>query len=502
MTTAATLLQRLSTRVQHGCTWLHKTLDKPHADSPVDLADPMGGALKDAELLVAFAAQSRRSIEPKKVLALTTAVAQAAQLRAAGGQPTAAERAAFWTAYDEFAVDIAPLSAHSIRASVRVNSRRFPLSLATPTAVNALLAIAVFYVCLSLQGFWVAGKEMIERAETLDKQKAELNLKLSRNDGETARIQNRIDQKRDHLCRLGDCAWPRAGMNPASKPAADGATLAALRAEQALALGEYDEKFQVDRELSRDMRALSDRSRPLEVLMTQWHERARGVCDASLLGSRPLTFVCPVEAIKAQDNRATLRSNIDALRDQLKQSRTARLNTTATSSQAQLGQERPPPEAALYARAMSRQSPADWQAEQDLRALEQQLGSLDADHFGRVVVEARLIVANLGTYLIAMVMGLLGALTYILRTLSQQLRDHTYVPVSASLSVVRICLGAIAGVFGSLLVPVSETGLKSLPPLFIPFVFGYGIEILFSLLDKVVRSFTQAEPAPPPRRAQ
>lgn len=72
-------------------------------------------------------------------------------------------------------------------------------------------------------------------------------------------------------------------------------------------------------------------------------------------------------------------------------------------------------------------------------------------------------------------------------------------PVSASVSIVRICLGAVAGVFGSLILPASDTGLKSLPPLFVPFVFGYGIEILFSLLDRLVKSFTQGEPPPDAR---
>lgn len=140
---------------------------------------------------------------------------------------------------------------------------------------------------------------------------------------------------------------------------------------------------------------------------------------------------------------------------------------------------------------------AVWAAlKRDLSRLEGEKRARQADNFRNIVVEVRLIAANISAYLSAMAMGLLGALTFILRTLTTQLRDHTYVPVSISISVVRIVLGAIAGVFGSMLASGNEVS-KSLPPLFVPFIFGYGIEILFSLLDKTVRAFTQPESGTP-----
>lgn len=48
---------------------------REHPDQPVDIEDPLAGALKDAELLVAFAARRRR-IDPKKLLTLAEAVAK------------------------------------------------------------------------------------------------------------------------------------------------------------------------------------------------------------------------------------------------------------------------------------------------------------------------------------------------------------------------------------------------------------------------------------------
>ncbi|MFN0099099.1 MAG: hypothetical protein ACKVS7_10525, partial [Gemmatimonadaceae bacterium] len=62
-----------------------------------------------------------------------------------------------------------------------------------------------------------------------------------------------------------------------------------------------------------------------------------------------------------------------------------------------------------------------------------------------------------------------------------------------SAGVVRVCLGAIAGVFGSMALATSEPSISSLPPLVIPFVLGYGLEILFSFLDRVVGMFSQGD---------
>lgn len=87
-----------------------------------------------------------------------------------------------------------------------------------------------------------------------------------------------------------------------------------------------------------------------------------------------------------------------------------------------------------------------------LRQAKDELRKAEATRLRRIMVETRIFVANLGTYLIPMVMGILGALTYILRSLSLSLKEHTYVPASATVFIVRVCLGAIAGVFGSVFV--------------------------------------------------
>jgi len=456
-----------------------RAIFKREVGSAVNTTDPLSGALRDADLLVAFAAQGRRNIKPDKVKALILARDEIDQARTAHQRVTPSQLSSFWIAYDDFAVDMTPLSAHSIRSSMIVNQKRFPASLSTPTAYNAALAVVVFFVCLALQGFWVAGKELIERADSLEKQKVELQKRIELNSGGLRRAENRQTIVQEKLCVLTQCESDEPNVtNRANKPKPDADGLAVMKAEWNLIRTDVGEKLLVDRELSQELTILNDRSRPLEDLLRKWHERARLVCDAWYL-----KFLCPVdnpklgssESSDAKDRLANARDEYAKLIAEYESRRQERVSSQGLSDRLPI---------------ISRQS--------EVRRLEKEVAARDADRFRSIVVEVRIIVANIGTYLIAMVMGLLGALTFILRSLSQQLREHTYVPVSASISIVRICLGAIAGVFGTLLVPGSENTLKSLPPLFIPFVFGYGIEILFSLLDKMVRSFTQADTSPGP----
>lgn len=454
-----------------------------HADNtPVRTADPLGGALDDAELLIAFAAQSRRNIKAEKVAALVTASTALQTARAARMQPTAKELTDFWSSYDAFAVDMAPLSAHSIRASIRLNGLRFPASLFTPTAYNAALAVVVFLLCLALQGFWVGGDELLRRAGQLDQQKTELLQRQERNESALRRVTARQEEKGQRICEIADCDGyalalgappPRKARRESDQP-----LLTTLLAEFAAMRADVVEKEFAVQELAGEQTRLNEQARPLEQLLNGWYRRAQDVC-----GLAYLRYLCPVDRLKPSDNPVeALQKELAAARKTLGESRTSGASMPGD------GAFRTVDVRALSGGA----APINLQV-REINRLQSELRLRQGDSSRSIVVEVRIIAANLSAYLIAMVMGILGALTFILRTISVQLRDHTYVPVSASISIVRICLGAIAGVFGSLLVPVSDVGMKSLPPLFVPFIFGYGIEILFSLLDKVVRSFTQSD---------
>lgn len=434
-----------------------------------DEKDLLGGALQDADLLIAFAAQSRRTIRPEKVKSLITASQNIRDARNESRPLSPDEASRFWIAYDELAVDMAPLSALSIRASRSINEKRFPASLSTPTAYNSLAAVAVFLVCLALQGFWVAGNELISRADLLEGQKSELQKRIEANSGLIRRAEQREGMASQRLCAIEDC---EASPPPLTRTTAKREGAALLQAELAVLNSDLREKSIIGEELSQELTLLNTRSRPLEQLLTQWHERAKLVCDNFYL-----RFLCPVDSPKVsspdeqqleQEIKET-RAKLKAARDDYDQARTDLRASSLRSFEKRL------------------------QLSTELRRLEEKKAGRDLDAFRSILVEVRITVANLGAYLIAMAMGILGALTFVLRNLSRQLSEYTYIPVPISVTIVRVCLGAIAGVFGSLLVPPEQSALKSLPPLFIPFVFGYGIEILFSLLDKIVMSFTTSD---------
>lgn len=452
------LLHRLARRLEF-------SEPKPNGGAPIDLTDPVAGAVADADLLLAFAAQSHRSINGEKVGALTKAVGDIRAADVTGPADTPKAVAALWAAYDALAVEMSPLSAHSIRASMAVNAKRFPASLATPTAYNSAAAVAVFLLCLVLQVFWVVGKDLVDQADVLEVQKAAVQQRLTNNSTARSRNENKIKALEAQLCALATCdkdGKPR----DSSRRVGDRGQLAVVTTELAQTRHTVEDAAIEGRELSEELDKLNERGRPLEVLIAQWLTRARRVCDKG-----PLEFFCPVISSQTADTTGDeLRARVDTASAKLKE---MRLSSSGEHGPASL---------------------STLSASHELSAAQQDLSLHQADRIRTLVVEAKLFIANLGTYVIAMVMGVLGALAFILRTLSQQLKDHTYVPVAVSSSIVRVCLGAIAGVFGSLLTPGADATLKSLPPLFVPFVFGYGIEILFSLLDRVVRTFAQAEP--------
>ena len=93
--------------------------------------------------------------------------------------------------------------------------------------------------------------------------------------------------------------------------------------------------------------------------------------------------------------------------------------------------------------------------------------------------------------------GLLGAFIYVLRQLGE---DTVPSPSSTGAQYywLRLPMGALAGVaIGWILNPSDTLGsVKSLQPFVFAFLAGYGVEILFSGLDRIVAAFTQASPTP------
>ena len=85
--------------------------------------------------------------------------------------------------------------------------------------------------------------------------------------------------------------------------------------------------------------------------------------------------------------------------------------------------------------------------------------------------------------------GAIGAVAYVIRTVSDQINTSTFSINTPIRHLMRVGLGALAGVVVGLFNGLSTQ--LSLPPLAIAFLAGYGVEALFSMFDGIVAKFRQ-----------
>lgn len=89
-------------------------------------------------------------------------------------------------------------------------------------------------------------------------------------------------------------------------------------------------------------------------------------------------------------------------------------------------------------------------------------------------------------YLLPALFGMLGACTYVVRLISDQIKDFTFSTTSPLRHGLRVALGSIVGIL------VTYFGLitvNSLSASAISFLAGYAIEPVFSTFDSLVEKF-------------
>ena len=101
-------------------------------------------------------------------------------------------------------------------------------------------------------------------------------------------------------------------------------------------------------------------------------------------------------------------------------------------------------------------------------------------------------------WLLPLLYGALGAMVFVVRTLSVQSRDRLFRREALVSLVLRVFLGMISGLAIGWFWNQSATGpttagaltATTLSPFALAFVAGYGVELFFALLDKIVSTFT------------
>jgi hypothetical protein len=119
------------------------------------------------------------------------------------------------------------------------------------------------------------------------------------------------------------------------------------------------------------------------------------------------------------------------------------------------------------------------------------------------ITEAKNRMDLLQQFILPLLYGWIGALAYILRSLSEQIRLWTYRKENSVLCDLRMLLGMVAGLaIGWFFKPsgteVNGVGLVS--PFALAFLAGYSVDLLFTVMDRVVATFSKAVPMEPPGR--
>ena len=110
--------------------------------------------------------------------------------------------------------------------------------------------------------------------------------------------------------------------------------------------------------------------------------------------------------------------------------------------------------------------------------------------------------ATVLNYFLPLLLGLLGASVYVLRRLSYQLQHMTFQVSAGVRYLLRVYLGAIAGLTLAWLLPEGQEFLPAVSPLALAFIAGYSVEVVFEMLDRAIDNFVRgkqvdhSDPAP------
>ncbi|MCP4668752.1 MAG: hypothetical protein GY849_20625 [Deltaproteobacteria bacterium] len=108
---------------------------------------------------------------------------------------------------------------------------------------------------------------------------------------------------------------------------------------------------------------------------------------------------------------------------------------------------------------------------------------------------AEFVLRALNIYLLPLLYGLLGAVTFVLRSLSIEIKQLTFTYDSDIRYRLRLSLGALAGMaVGWFLKPEELESLGSISPMALAFLMGYNVEVLFSIMDRFIAMASQWVP--------
>ncbi|MGH8469234.1 MAG: hypothetical protein ACREVY_09730 [Gammaproteobacteria bacterium] len=101
---------------------------------------------------------------------------------------------------------------------------------------------------------------------------------------------------------------------------------------------------------------------------------------------------------------------------------------------------------------------------------------------------SRSLLSILSQYVLPLILGLLGAIAYLVRRSLFSLAYNSYAPSFGGQFIMRVCLGGLLGVIGGIMFSVDEAELETygLSTVVVAFLMGYSVEFAFTLFDRLI----------------
>jgi hypothetical protein len=138
----------------------------------------------------------------------------------------------------------------------------------------------------------------------------------------------------------------------------------------------------------------------------------------------------------------------------------------------------------------------------DKLTLEQSLYQARIVYFGNLL-SAEAVLKVLQGYILPLLYGLLGAFIFVLRSLLGEIKSITYTYDCEIRYRLRLTLGALGGmIIGWFLKPEDVQMSASVSSMALAFLMGYNVDVLFTLMDKIIDNLRQSIDKTPANTSQ
>jgi hypothetical protein len=432
---------------------------------------PLHESLDDATILLWFATREGKEVEDSVVRDIVKA-----QSELRGGGRNAAVEGRFWTAYRKLAKAVQPVSIESILANYGYLFGYDPSKTGTADAIAtkkrySRLAVVTLGFLILVQVYWFIGNTW---RTDLEGNRAELD----RIAGDLREMSFKLEVA-NFLAQLKDQQFTEIKDQQ----------FAGLKDQQFAQLKDppfvqYDVEQLDATVLNPDDDPLVTVEKQIAVLLEIRGRMDLDAKNAELRGKRIQ------EMLYANSRMLNFWDFVTDLVDWLK----------GENSDVRPRQPHDLPEEVKAGSGTTTASDADYNDPETLRA---EASWFERQHLGveDALVNSKSVLETVSQYFLPLLYGLLGAYAYILRRLSKEIRDLTFTRGSEIGYSLRWPLGVLGGVtVGLFFDPADFSGVAVITPLGLAFLAGYGVELLFTGLDRMVSAFT-GEDAGRPRTA-